>query len=59
MSVDVFLVVNQVTGLAESRKQDGLTIFFFKCSQGGILVHTVIPSMGHTVSYGVDILPKD
>lgn len=29
MSVDVFLVVNQVTGLAESRTQDGLTEFFF------------------------------
>lgn len=29
VSVDVFLVVNQVTGLAESRTQDGLTEFFF------------------------------
>lgn len=29
MSVDVFRVVNQLTGLAESRKQDGLKAFSF------------------------------
>lgn len=60
MSVDVFLVVNQVTGLAESRTQDGLTeFFFFQVFPGDILVHTIIPYMGHTVSYRVDILPID
>lgn len=59
MSVDVFLVVNQVMVLADSRTQDGLTNFFFQVFPGDILVHTIIPSMGHTVSYRVDILPID